>query len=652
MRFRLSYRQIECQRCSAPRVVGVVCPECGARPAPHEADSDAQIRARRAASARSLLESDARASTGTADTENRQGDPFEGHRRIAEWFPEFERATERAASEKVYSGDLDREVAKFRQIERAVHGAVRQRPWLTTWADLDEFVLSVRSVIESCLTALASATPLQAQAEEAKMQRALNAAEDARDRVERRLQTMERLQAASTEEDAAQLLVEEVYGGANVQGILELDAAGQELLQDATTATGPISGLGLAFLLADARARVALDPQRFWRVVREVHQFLHDHAARFSSSVREPAWTSEYANAYVLLMDAAAEHRALSLHDRPTRAHVRSLLTLGLDLVEVSRPLLATLVGVRGKTTWSTAMGKDAADLVRVLAARGGEDWTAGLQSTVRNARAHLTYRIAGSSIDFVNGSRIVETMQVSELIDSVLAGYESLFAIALAIESAAHVVAGVDLDEMENRFGSHVRLEDRIGIVLAAHGLRGVAAVINGTSLQISGEGDPDAAPVIALASLAPYLAGTAIEEVALHLTGASPRWLSGPVEPLRARAACSEDFDRELHFARFLRQWRMNSDPLMADDHFRKWIATYCGKALSGSPNHRILRLKQLRSFATESDDTDLANALNAFIRGIRLESMGEPVPETLRQEWALLTQWEQRRLPPLAW
>jgi hypothetical protein len=49
----LTYSQIECQRCQAPPVRGLPCPDCGARPAAHEFDAQRQ---RRQLIARELLD--------------------------------------------------------------------------------------------------------------------------------------------------------------------------------------------------------------------------------------------------------------------------------------------------------------------------------------------------------------------------------------------------------------------------------------------------------------------------------------------------------------------------------------------------------------------------------------------------------------------
>lgn len=49
----LTYSQIECQRYQAPRVRGLPCPDCGARPAAHEFDAQRQ---RRQLIARELLD--------------------------------------------------------------------------------------------------------------------------------------------------------------------------------------------------------------------------------------------------------------------------------------------------------------------------------------------------------------------------------------------------------------------------------------------------------------------------------------------------------------------------------------------------------------------------------------------------------------------
>lgn len=643
VRIDLAYKQVECGGCGAARVSGVPCPDCGHSPAPHEADSDKQVRQRRARLARRLLGG----STPIRD-EAPMGDPTGVFDALEDVVGAFLQALVAAVDPSPGRNDaLSAPIEEFRRLRANVAASARRRPWIQTWRMVDELVSLITEMMDHFLLAIESATPQEAQQSAERAQRSLDVATHALDDLHSRLVLAERLADAAPAQ-ALQLLAEEAFGRAGGSDVNALNSLGRPLYERLTGDLDMEPGSGVGLVLTDVQAEFLLDPDRLWRVAGEVFRYATDRGTRFSTAVQDPHWAREFHRSIGAMHDAALDFRVLAPAAQRDQDVVRAFLTLAQDLHESARALLATLVALKGNAPVSKWLSSDTADLVRVLDQRGLGGWVGGLSPAIRHARAHLRFTIEDDGIHLQKGDGFEDVIPTDVLVDNVLAAQESLLALTTGVvHAAAHL--GADISEFDVLLSLGLAVEEVVPIILGFFGYDDTIAVVEqGDHLVIDVRNlNPGVGTLSVVAGLVPYLP-SAIETMELRATNNAAGVLAGPLEPFRTSSETSDDVDRQLAVVRAARRWTVEGDPVLSRDYARKLVAMFASGALSESPAAMVRSIRRLRDYCKNLDDAEMAESLEALLRVQRAHLLGQPPAASDIGGMSLVSHWERAKLP----
>lgn len=368
MEFTLQYRQVVCDRCGAPRIAGVTCPDCGRTPADHEADSDRQVRQARAARARERL-------TQCISIEKQPSidiTPQDVFEKLGGWATEFFTSLARASSAgPEYRDELQQSIDELCDTYDKLRHSRRLRPWIGMWRDLDKVCQHTISMVRAFLDAVSSDRPLDAQLAASRANNEMQGVVDAADAASNRINKYEELSDYdATEGQLLSMAAAEVFANSNATDIISLDREGLSLYRRLTGHEEMPIGAGIGLQIVDLQADYILDRKRLWDIAHEIFRYIEQRSDKLTAFVSTPDWLDDYHKAMESIHDAAIDYRTLSQHARRDRDVLRALLSLAQDLHESSRALVATIAALRGSTRFSKLSQRDAADLVRILTQR------------------------------------------------------------------------------------------------------------------------------------------------------------------------------------------------------------------------------------------------------------------------------------------
>ena len=640
---RLSYRQIHCSRCGAPRIVAVPCPDCGAPADVREADPGRQDRHRRARRALAILDA-APAIDPYRVADLQDIDRLLG--RLAGWHHSFLAALDVAAQGgRESDAVLDAPVTELAELLAAVTSAAVLRPWTAVWRHVTEVVQRMNDVARAFLGAFSADVPLDAQFLARKGQAAIDAVSEPLARISDLKARMERLAEASTVAERLQLEARELYDSTGAPSILELARSGQALYAELGGTAGEVPpSAGLMLGLIDMEAATFLDRHRFLTASREALVALGRRRTTADRAFRDPAWLGGFQDGTQRLLDASVDFTALFGAARQDRDAVRAIVALGHTLIEgPGRRYLALVLSALGTRPRESLLAGDAFAVVDMAKAAGMPVIADGFPRAVRHAKAHETWQFDATGIRV---SANEPTIDIFTLVDQVLALYESVVALHCAIGAALidggipELLAfpGVDLG---------FRSEEMIATVLELADLRTAGVSIDGADLSCDVAGVLDREAIGRVGMLTPWLPES-VEHVSITArSGDAAHVMEGPAEPLRQFARSVDELEHGADFVRTCAQWTLDAEPLLADDYIRKWIAMQAGGALKLDIRERTRRLRFLMGLAKERLLPDIADALAAAIatsRAVQLELPDESLSERMQP----LIEWERRRLP----
>lgn len=648
MEVALNFRQVECVGCGAARVVGVTCPHCGAVPESWEADPELQRRQREARTALALLDS-------PGSVETAELTPSELFNSLSTWMDRFMTAVEATGDRRVPAADetsLNTAVQEFAAIKSAAQVAVRRRPWITTWVIADQVLASAESVARSYLACLSADTPLAVQRAAVEGQLALDrAAEQATDLAGRLERAGRVADSGSLTEALINLASEasEIVGSGDVSA---LDEAGHERFQRVTGSQDCAAGMGATLFLSDLLVDATLDRERFWNSVKETFTVLIAARERLRALLGAQTWLDDFSDATERLFDSMVAQQAVAAAATRDRDHVRAAMTLAQDLLEgpAQRYLSTILTAHRGRR-YEKVRKQDAGALVNQVRDAGLASLLVGLDRGLRHARAHESFQLKDGVVVLDRKGGPPESLALDELVDGVLAGMESVFAMQVGMVIAAASL-GHDVAKLDALAVLEVDPSERVKVALALAGWTGISVDLVADRLTASGEP-------------AQALTGRTLQDVAMAVAYADEQFetmtlrsqrdggeLAGPLEPLRRSQLVTGELERAAALMDAGRRWMLNGAAVLGPDYVRKWVAMQAAALLNAAPAERGRGLRVLRTLARDLHDEELEQSVIGLQALLRSRELGLPPgpEEQAALDW--LAAWEKRRLSDPPW
>lgn len=591
---RLKWSLRTCARCGGERVAKRSCPECGTPAAPHEIQPDLDRRTK--------VVSEFRA----------------GRREVSSTsFPHdlvtaVDTATDAVLSALADAAQWDRHadglINAFELLDQLVADTsrLRPRPHRNRGRREHQAVLRLRMGFEQFLDALTSATPLDAQRQEAVGQRYLDSASEVLAEVNRHDDLSEQLQERP---------LMEVLGG-------DHGVTAGESFTDMVAGLGPKLGLtgddiGLQIAIdAVDVATAALDRVRVLEVSDYVAGLLKDR----SEVLEDHDWRTELLAAILTVDSRANTFVQVTESDEHDLIVVQKALDLMVTVRERGlRAGVAALLVAGGHASFEELSVQSVGPMLKA-----GERHLPGLRldqlsRAVRDAGAHQDFQMDREAVLLDRGR---SRFTVDEFIDQVLAGLELHQGIMRGIY-VAMTESGVGLPSRAE-LSSRERL-DVVRYMLAAAGVRDVDMSYDGPTVKITGRGDslPWASVVAGIADILPK----DVEMVALELTG-DRQTLHGTaqLDAYRQLQPGDDPTRSDTELLRFLRATSVTRFAGQTPLEAQVWIniATHMSNERDGdSLADRVRRVISIRDVAREAA-VDTA-AIETLLAGLR--SLGAP-------------------------
>lgn len=388
----LGFAQIQCQRCSAIRIRGITCPDCGAAPAPWEVDPQRQRRQRTVTAVLRRFD-DTPSPTPPSTVDLTELGAFA---QTARWLEQFFLALQAAVGPSGDGESLHEAVAEFVRLRAEIDGMPRLRPWLRLVDAAQAVIPALEDAARGFLSALAAETPLEAQRAASRAQGWLDSATDL---LQDYLGHLARWQRASEGSDLDELLLGLVRESRQVVGepdLLQFDAAGAADFYNLTGEQCP-SGFGVALQMLRLVAEGIGDADRFGRVLADAYRHLMAHPERLDRLVSNPTFKSDLSDALIKSIDTSQSAEILLAAALHPRQHVAVLLDTAHGLFEgPGKRHAAALISVAKGKPYDRLRQADASAILRQADQAGFGQMLNGLDPAVRGARAHLSWALDG----------------------------------------------------------------------------------------------------------------------------------------------------------------------------------------------------------------------------------------------------------------
>jgi hypothetical protein len=619
----LVFAQAECRRCRAVRLATQRCPDCGAAAERYEVDPRVQRRQRVATSVRQRLD-DERASAldGTSEALSLE----QVIAAIAGWPSKFLAALDRAASA---SGEAAELMALTDVVTRARSGVsgFRLRPDRESCRAALVTLDRLDAVTRAWMQAFCAATPIEAEASAKSAQETLDRAVDPIQDLVERMVRLELIRGTTAEEliPALAAAASSAAGGDGLhRGLSVVDEAGHTMFSAITDASDPPVGVGVSLHMMSLVVDVTMDRQRFIDVAKTAYRALTAREDRLIDVIQDPEWGDAHARANQQAFHLAIASVAVQASASNDQMVVESLLSSVHRLVEgQARHLLATLLAVASGRKYQGLKRRDLGDVITQVEQAGLGMVLEGLQSPIRNAAAHMDFRVTADNVILNVDRGPSTTCTHAEVLDIALAAQEStlglLAGLTCAIEVLAAGHAGLDL------VTSALPADSLLQSVLMLAGWREVVIEHEGAESRITGEGTlvQDALPLAAAIEL--WLPSSANWLLLSDTQDGWTRQLRVDVDALRAwkrqnSADAEDDHEQQCALLTVMARSTFDGEPLASADVVKGWIASQANEARRMDYRLAVPRLRSLIRLSHQLGQDDLETLLRGVITALR--------------------------------
>lgn len=580
----LRFEQIECS-CGVLRQRRVPCADCGARPAPWEADNRLQARQRAVEAAQGLV-------TAATAPELSLDDVLSGP---AEALARRIFAAGDAVGREEPEG-VDLLVAAWTEVAGMRAWADKhmpRRPLLTAANEAQTLVAAVSQLLDTAVGALTAETIPEAQAATAELNDALESAGVA---TGRSADLVERVSAVLDSDDPIGAWLRLALQG----DMFEAAERGSELVTQ-HTGQAPMPGSAVTAVFLDDVFSIIGDPGRFWNLVSEQLSLLGSVHSEVVAAFAEQS-VQERANAVRADILSMARRALRELDPETVREWTSNLLEVGHVVFE--QPLKFHLGIACAATTRRTFAATQACDVSELTQIACDKSWSiaTGLSGAdARNAFAHRDFEIVDGGVSLSPHRRADRgespVVEHAELQDLVLQLVETTAAMDLALSIV-----------WEN---SGLRSRHALGLQLARSllygvGWDGVVVETLGDDLSITAE--VDGGQPFGMIGLVVSLFRDDAQAVHLDLSrrdNTTQTSLTLPVELFIQWNDKQDGLDKEVAFIRLLSNTIQDGSPLLTAAHAQIYIAMTAAKAVADRTQAfpRVNRqLKSWRALARE--------------------------------------------------
>jgi len=570
---------------------------------------------------------------------------------VGEWAGRFDKViTAIADGERDAGAELMRFVKDFRQIEADLGAVPRLRPQVQLVRNVETVVGHLRKGLEGYLEAFLVSEEEKAERLVLAGNEAFNQAAASIDSLERQSQLIEGISAAPlTDPSAWPFLAQYPLQGTRASDMLGYAREGQALVEDILGVRVPEEfGIGLRLTKLQVEA-LGLDPERFWRVLKRIHEMIEAHQPRISALTKNEQWLENFRYASVDLHLAGLRFATVS-GDARSDLQVKALIGFGANLVEpISKWILQGIYVAYKGDSYSKVRRKDVNVLLHELRQVGFGFALYGLDMAIRDADAHqYGYNRARDTVHFQSNRAEYPAKSREELIDRVLGGLESVLAIhgALVLSLAK---TGIDIEALDPiPVIWDMEIESRLEVLLSATGWRKIELDLSDDEPVIRGD---FAFPMNTMSVVGQMIVGLIPyvpedwQRIRLEVRDNSEQHIvSGEIGPIRRWQAETDEHRKLLAWVEFVGRWTMDGKALMPSSTIRAFMGALVFQMLRGNSEYPIAEFEELIAVANRLGDWRLKDTLARARRALILKSRGTAVRRQNQQALISLLKWAE--------
>jgi len=561
-------------------------------------------------------------------------------RRAAEAFQQFVRALALLSKQGTDSTPV-LEVARSLNLLMHNAQATQPRPWVQQGRHLQRALRAHHRAAKFYLDAFSAATLLESQRLAQKGQEQLDLATSSAANLAKERSLQEQVLRA-TVDDFFDLLARTTFAVDSTHPgipLLDADMRGAALASEILAADEiPLPGAGVVALWPAMFVDALMDREAYTTRAREVFRLL-SASPQCIQLFKEETWQLNQTRLPQLLMDNSRSLEAVLAAARHDSQSVRAILVFAQDLFEGPfRHYIATLLSIRGKRSYTRLVDQDAGGLLGQARQKFGVDIALGRSERLRNASAHLDYRVDGDSILLSPGSPHEERISATEFGDACLELVEELLSMHTAVELKLIQVA-----DFSTR-GINTEVAGRALMTLS--GYTAVHYLEHQGVLAISAVGELTA-PLQLSAALAPNIRPEIHHLELTVATGDGKKTFAVPLTPIRRFSQIHhevEGFEKQLAFLEIGLAATLDGEIFLKRSAFLHAIAIYAGQQVTEELPDAIRRIRLLWQCCLNVGENQMASDLKLLIRCLRLKSEGIAVDASTQGALDRLSQLER--------
>lgn len=615
---RLKFTRKVCECGERERVLGVPCPSCGTRPLPHEFNYPVMRRQRIARAIRNT-EPDRRIIFSTSGVEIFQ----EVFHDMDQWISRFLAALDANEAGLSEAKEL---TARLLGLQGSFSEIVRLRPWRGLYHHVDATLLSIKGVWDCALAAYGATSIREAQQEQNNMQRHID---------EAALQLSNWADAVQRIGGVARLRPEHQLVDVATSS-LELGSHSRQacarLLRDLGSSGALQAGIEQLLVVSIETATIVGEEQEFTELLKYSVGVLRNNRRKSKELLQLELFQLNFARALDEMYRTSGMVHALAITSGSERLAIDGLVNAAHTIVESStRHPMAVIAAIGDIFGYRSALEKGAAECVKKVRMGVHGRLTDNLDLDVRNAKAHLAYRIdSNNGIDILNDrGNLKRHISMPELIDLVVAGNILAMAMSMAFLIFACEV-GIDVSIMVGSYESVPAVQVmQLSFVLLGWPLQDIQISPDQRLIYITG-----ALPITATLKTAKArnllttisvarLSPPAAETMIIDDGNASPITLS--IAAARLIAQADDAFSNNFVWLQFFNYLRRDSHRMMSDQDWAVLISMLCRSAIEEGGVNGLRKLLKIRNTLKEFGEPDLAGTVTPLIQSLREQITG---------------------------
>jgi hypothetical protein len=573
VKLTLSFSIIRCA-CGGERQAEQRCPVCGCEP--EEVDDD--LEGRRTLVRALDFDPPAPSEVEAVSLRGLWGE-------LSLWLSRFmgvyEQATDGTAEEG--AARIQLEINELAILRARVATAHRLRPYLPAWAAVDRVLMMEGLLVEQYAGALIAPTPEDAGSLADEAQTTLDELTEHIDRFNAVVDARIAVDEVGLDDEYADVAAgaRAAFNLAGAENLIDFEENGATLYQRITGELDCPVGFGIRLQMANIFVESTLDQGRFWSAARTTYESVIGCRGAFALLAQDEVWRRDFLAVGREARDAGIEAAAIGEAALNRRRDLRSGIRLGAVITERLAPcLLATLLAISRRTSYAREKAKDVGTLLKEFATTDSNGLSVGIDLALRDADAHSAFDVADGGVHFTGTRREYDFLSDDQLVDRVLMGFESIFALNIGIAAALPAV-GVEHEELEALMSDKPSSADLVRAVMAMNGWGEIEVARDGNTLRICGTRDVET-PTGVAASVLPAL-DPDVSYLVFEGDGIGRRRVArGPVAPYRRGAETDDPAEKQAASLEAMATWTIEGKSPIAGSSLRKVIAITTLEAL----------------------------------------------------------------------